>query len=395
MKKTGWLFLLVLTFQLSIAQNKKFFEKGKVYSSEDQRRSTGINTYIPLSMSNNLPLVQVTIAGKAYTFLFDSGAPTVISTAIYERLGLKPSYEGKVTDSQDTKNKQIFTVVPEMQLGELVFTETAAVVLDLHHSVFGCFNIDGILGANQMAKLVWQVNYAENSLHAVDHINALNMEGYDIILPFSTSMQKTPYVKLTLWNKTLSLTFDTGYSGNIKVQSKYFQSDKTTDYIALHGASSVGAYGTAKDADNYLFLIDQLQLADVTFSKERASTGTSNLLGNGFLQDYAYILDWKNSKIYLKRLQPSKPEIKTFGFDYLFINNVPTVVATFNAMKDIQNGDIILYINDIDMQNLSAEQACHYLLNKVEKDLHTITVKIKRKDEILTLTLAKKTYLQQ
>ncbi|WP_435525282.1 hypothetical protein [Chryseobacterium indoltheticum] len=46
--------------------------------------------------------------GKMYQFLFDSGAPTVISTAIYNELNLKKKHRSKVTDSKKiNRNKSL------------------------------------------------------------------------------------------------------------------------------------------------------------------------------------------------------------------------------------------------------------------------------------------------
>lgn len=395
MKKIGWLCIALLSTHLAFGQGKKFFEKGTVKLNEFSTQNTkgkGLNEQLSVRLTNGLPLVEVTIGGESYIFLFDSGAPTVISNAIYERLGLKPVHEGKVSDSQNNKSEQVFTVLPDMQLGGLSFTDIGAVVLDLHKSVFGCFKIDGILGANQMAKLFWQVNYNDNSAQATDDLRNFDLTGYDMVLPFETSNQKTPYIKSNIFGKNLSFTFDTGYTGRFKVERKYFQVNKAIDYIEMYGAASVGAYGTAKADIGYLFRTNQLHFDKANLDEERATTGTSNLIGNDFLKDFSYILDWKNNKIYLKRIKKSKIEFKSFGFEYLFEENKPKVVSVFKDQQTLQVGDQILSINAIDLQNLSSEQACHYLLNRIEKDLDTIAIKIQRKDEVLELNLTKNTY---
>lgn len=398
MKKIGWLCIALLSTHVAFGQGKKFFEKGTVKrsltaTSLDSKK--GLNEHLTVRLTNGLPLVDVTIAGQSYIFLFDSGAPTVISNAIYERLALKPAHEGKVSDSQNNKSEQTFTILPEMQVGDLAFADVGAVVLDLHKSVFGCFNIDGILGANQMAKLFWQINYNDNSAQATDDLRNFDLTAYDIVLPFETSNQKTPYIKSNIFGKNLSFTFDTGYTGRFKVESKYFQADKVNDYIEMFGAASVGAYGTAKADVGYLFKVDQLRLDKANLEGERATTGTSNLIGNDFLKDFSYILDWKNNKIYLKRIKERKIEFKSFGFEYLFEANKPKVVSIFKDQQSLQVGDLIVSINGIDLQNLSSEQACHYLLNRIEKDLDTIAIKVQRKDEVLELKLTKKTYFNE
>ena len=64
---------------------------------------------VPFELSKNIPFVRVKIAGKEYNFMFDTGAPCVISTEIYEQLGLKKVAVSQITDSGGIKNKQIYT----------------------------------------------------------------------------------------------------------------------------------------------------------------------------------------------------------------------------------------------------------------------------------------------
>ena len=386
---------MLLCAQVVVGQGKKFFNKVTVKldtTLATNSKTQGINEQVPIRLVNNLPLIDVTIAGQSYIFMFDTGAPTVISEAIYQRLGLEPAHKGKVTDSQNNKRKQVFTLLPEMQVGALVFSDVGAVVVDLHKSVFGCFAIDGILGANQMAPLAWKVNYSEKSLQATDDMRNFDLSDYTMVLPFETSMQKTPKVKSSLLGKKLSFTFDTGYSGRFKVEKKYFDAHKTDQYVETYGASAVGAYGTSKADVGHVFISNDLMLDKNSFDGERVSTGSSNLIGNDFLINFSYIMDWKTQKIYLKRLKTSAAELKTFGFDYLFVENKPTVVSVYKDQDAVQLGDVILSVNGVDMQNLTDEEACHYLLNRVGKDDDILMVKLKRKDAIMELSLPKKVY---
>lgn len=395
MKRMGWLCLLLLSAQVVVGQGRAFFNKGTVKldtTVASDNRTKGINERIPIRLVNNLPLVEVTIAGETYIFMFDTGAPTVISEAIYKRLGLEPAHKGKVSDSQNNKAKQVFTLLPEMKVGSLVFSEVGAVVLDLHKSVFGCFAIDGILGANQMATLAWKVNYSEKSLQATDDMRNFDLSAYTTVLPFETSLQKTPKVKSSLLGKKVNFTFDTGFTGRFKVEKKFFDADKVNTYVETYGATAVGAYGTSKADVGHLFISDDLMLDKNRFDGERVSTGNSNLIGNDFLVNFSYIMDWKTQKIYLKRLTTSAAELKTFGFDYLFVENKPTVVSVYKDQEAVQLGDVILSINEVDMQHLTDEEACHYLLNRLGKDDDVLQVKLKRKEDILELSLPKKVY---
>ncbi|MEJ5106050.1 retropepsin-like aspartic protease [Chryseobacterium sp. MYb328] len=85
MKKIFYTLFIFSNLSL-IAQGKKFFENGDV-----QLKSTVEK--INLKYSTDLPFVKVSINGKIYNFLLDTGAPTVISTAVYTDLGLEKKYK--------------------------------------------------------------------------------------------------------------------------------------------------------------------------------------------------------------------------------------------------------------------------------------------------------------
>lgn len=100
MRKYIFFFLLFLTIIVS-AQGKRFFENGEAELKNPVEK-------INLNYTNELPFVKVNINGKIYQFLFDSGAPTVISTSIYNELDLKKKHRSKVTDSKKiSRNKSL------------------------------------------------------------------------------------------------------------------------------------------------------------------------------------------------------------------------------------------------------------------------------------------------
>lgn len=190
MKKILYTLLILSTTTIS-AQGKKFFKSGEVQLQNPVEK-------INLRYANDLPFVQVSINGKPYNFLFDTGAPTVISTAVYTELKLEKKHKSDVKDSQKNKQEQIFTILPEMTVDKAVFKNVGAVVMDLSVSELSCFKIDGILGANQMAKLFWKINYSENSLEASKDLAQFNPADYDIVIPFTPRTQKTPVVETDL-----------------------------------------------------------------------------------------------------------------------------------------------------------------------------------------------------
>ncbi|WP_347218626.1 retropepsin-like aspartic protease [Chryseobacterium sp.] len=380
--------LFIFSHLSLIAQGKKFFDDGSVQLKSAVEK-------INLKYSTDLPFVKVSINGKIYNFLLDTGAPTVISTAIYTDLGLEKKHKSSVKDSQKNKQDQIFTVLPEMIVDQLAFKDIGVMVMDLTATEFECFKVDGILGSNQMAKLFWRVNYNENSLEATQDLSKFDLTGYDIVIPFDVKDQKTPIIEANILDKKMNIIFDTGSSGNIKITANHYNSKKVTEKVDVYGNSSVGAFGTGNPVLGYIFKASNITLGNKSFSNEVIATGNSGLVGNDFLKNFVFVLDWESRKIYMKQIKETIHKLESFGFGYRFINSKPIVAYVFQEENfPLKVGDSIISINNINLDNLDKEGVCHYFLNRVEKDAVAIDLKIKRGGTEMNVNLKKKVYLK-
>lgn len=379
--------LFVFFLILSSAQGKRFFETGDVQLNNPVEK-------INLNYANDLPLVKVSINGKSYNFLFDSGAPTVISNAIYTELNLEKEHTSKVKDSQKNKQEQIFTTLPEMTVDHIIFKNIGVIVMELNGSELGCFKIDGILGANQMAKLFWRVNYSENLLEATKDLANFKVDDYETIVPFDPQPQKTPIIETKILDKNIKLTFDTGFTGRIKILDNDYDPKKIKKSVETYGINSVGAFGAGKPVSGFIFKIPELGFGNKSFGNEMIMTGNSRLIGNDFFKDFTFVMDWQNKKIYMKKIKNNPPTLESFGFGYRFIDAKPVVAFVFKEKGTyLEIGDSILSINDVDLEHLNNESACHYMMNRVEKDYKTIGIRIKRAGKVMDLRLDKKEYL--
>lgn len=387
MKKSLFLFLICYITAVS-AQGKRFFESGEAVLKNPVEK-------ISLTFANELPLVSVSINGKPYQFLFDTGAPTVISYAVYNELNLKKKHTSKVGDSQKNKQEQIFTQLPEMTIDHIVFKNIGAVVLDLEGPEFGCLKIDGIIGANQMAKLFWRINYSENLLEATKDLTQFPINEYETVFNFKPKPQKTPIIESQILDKKINITFDTGFTGGIKISdSNYDPQNRKVQSVETYGVNSVGAYGTGKPLSSYHFRANEVLLAGEKFENEIVMTGNSSLVGNEFLKKFKFIIDWQNNKVYLNRLKNTVAKLESFGFAYRFIDFKAKVVLVFQGtFNPIKIGDEIVSINNISFENLDQASACNYMLNRVEKGENQIKVKVKRDGKILDFTVDRKEHL--
>lgn len=385
--------LLIFLILLIVGCNssKRFYNSGYVNSKNDIEE---IGIYIV----NDLPLCQVEIEGKIYNFLVDTGAPTVISDEIFQTLKLKVSHKSLMEDSQNKKRQEKFTIIPQIKIGNLIFKDIGSAVIKFDNNELKCFGIDGIVGANLLFHLFCEFNYKENKISVSKNISEFSIEKYDFILNFNPRNSKTPIINGKIFDKNLTFTFDTGFVGNIKIPNdiEYYKNNISEDnFVLSNGSNSIGLYGKS-EINKTIELKNNIYIDNALFKDELIDTGESTLIGNAFLKNYIFLVDWKSNKIYFKSIINSdKKIIKSFGFSYLFNKGQALVVSKIEDKNIPLNlGDEIIRIDDFDFTSIKKEDICKYYLNKVEKEKEMIDITIKRDNDVLNFKLNKQTFIK-
>ena len=383
--------LLLILLNVSCGSNQKFFNSGEVIINNDIE-------VVDLKIVKDLPLCQVTINGKEYWFLVDTGAAMVISKEIFNELNLKTLNSAAVGDSQKNKETQDFCLLPEIKIGNMTFKNIAAVAMTINNQELKCFGFDGIVGANLLAKLNWQFDYKNKKITASKNVALFNIDQSDFSLDFTYKSQKTPHVAGKVNDKAQDFTFDTGYAGNIKIANdlSYHQNLTSKEkFITKTGVNSIGVYGNSS-SDLTFVMKNKLTLNSTVFEDEIIDSGASTLIGNEFLKNYVFVIDWNTNKIHFKKNSTFEPtELDGFGFTYLFVDGKAKVMSkVVDKNIPIELGDQILVINDTDFTKIQSSEFCKYFLDRIEKDETEINVTVKRAEEILKFNLTKQEFLK-
>lgn len=389
--------IIALIFTSCGSVNKRLLQGGSVVQEVFLEK-------IPFVFEHDLPFVEVEIEGVTYRFLLDTGAPTVISYELMDKLQLKPRSKININDSQGNRKKERTVKIPEIRLGNVAFQNIGAAVVDLNHTFeIKCLKIDGILGANQMSKAIWEINYATQEIIVTNDLANLDLTSVDHSLQFRTpSPQKTPKVKATIGETSYYLTYDTGSNNFLELPiHRYRDTIRTMPHISNYGSTSAGVYGISK-ADTLLYTKLPLLLLDTTkFENHIVSFDhTSAVIGNRFLKNFTTILDWNTQIIYLKKVSNHHTDyLETFGVKYRYHEGKFIVTEiSLDMGHNIQLGDIIHSINDLNFINISESDACDYLFNsplrKAETKPDTATIIYSRDDEVKTEVLHKKRFFE-
>lgn len=380
MKKTPYLiFILVL---VSCGGLSKIFNNGTL---------TNINykEIIPFNYDYNYAIVEVEIHSRTYNFLVDTGAPTVISNAIYEDLKIEPMDYIVVKDSQGQINSQKLVVVPEIKIGNLTYHNTGAIVADLRNVFeFDCIGIDGIIGSNQMAKSHWKFDYQNHEITITDQLSHYDLTTYTDTLSFLVSNTKTPYLQGHVNGLKSLFIYDTGFSGHIDVDRELAEF-KEANGFTKYGNSGIGLYGVLDSTTIRTIKTDSLRIGSIEMGAQVVDLDFGNLIGNKFMNKHDVVMDWTTQKIYLKKLKEfEKTGLDSFGFTFRIKENKAQVTGLIEEFPiDLQLGDVLLSINDFDLKNITDSNACEKWSAINYKDVESLNIVYLRNDIELTTTL--------
>ena len=393
------LLLLILLSSCNAAKKLELMKSGSVEQKD-------YITTVPFEFRAGLPIIKATVNGKEGWFLFDTGAPNVLSKAFAEKLNLSTLATGSVSDSGgNTLNDQGYVQISDIKIGDINFKNTGAIIQDLSASaIFKCLDFDGIIGANLMRNAYWKIDYINEEITFSDALNNLKtIESYKSI-PFRAKISGTPVVDIQLNDLTVkNITFDTGSNGELSIPRSAFEALTkigTLKKTYSVGPQSYGVAGIAKTDTIIYSTIARIKLGEVPLNnKVMEFSAQGHTIGTRFLKNYEVILDWHSNQIYMaKHSEFDYDTVENFGFglDYrdegLFVGSLFEDVALKNKL---QIGDQILQIDTLDFENGTDDYLCGLILESeweyAKKDLIDIT--ILRDDEKMSFQLVKRDLL--
>ncbi len=359
---------------------------------------------IPFEYRAGLPFVEVTVNGEKGLFLFDTGAPNVISEDFAEKLGVKTLAEAKVNDSGGNSTKGNANVkLDDVEIGGVHFYDTGAIVQNLKGSdIFNCLNFDGLIGANLMRLAFWKLDYRNQEISMASDLSQFgDMTGYTK-LPFKPKFTGTPVVSIELNDQTISdLTFDTGSNGHTSfpVSSlKKFSSELESIYSV--GATSYGVGGRAQSDTTFYIVMDSIRFGEIGMKNKIVEFEEhANNIGSDFLRYFDFIMDWEAKVIYLKKHSEYEYEhIESIGFGVNLEGGKVLVGYIYEGSaseESLQMGDEILRIGENDFENADPNLICELLKERklVWEDSDRVELLIRRNGEKISLSLDKKKLL--
>ncbi|MDR2011404.1 MAG: retroviral-like aspartic protease family protein [Bacteroidales bacterium] len=362
--------LLPLMFFISsvTAQNINF-NKGKIKQKNYLQE-------IPYEKIVGIPIVPVTINGKMYNFILDTGAMLVISDRIYKELNLPILGRIIINSSSGEKKDMKYISLPEISIQEITFINTPGVVFHEESELFECLGIDGIIGSNMLRNSVVQFDEQNKLIIITDNIKKLSLQKSKSQKMKLSSNQSLPFIIVTLQKEEnivdYRALFDSGQSDFYNMSMNNFNEVIVSKIAESEGSFSFGIHGLHKKQKHLLINIPNIIISGATFCDLTVTTTHANYsrIGAKLLKHGKTTLDYKKKRFYFEPFGNTNTielSEKTWAISSSLQDNkmIVGIIWDKELESKINLGDEILSINGIDIQSMSF---CELIIFEIASD---------------------------
>lgn len=274
---------------------------------------------IPFEFDSKLIVIPVSIKGKTYRFLYDTGAPFSISKPLQEELRFKEVSKSSIRDSDNNRSQVDWVQVDTLLLGDIPFVNLSAFVGDYQlNPVLACFNLDGIIGSNNIRMCNWYIDYEHKEMHFTNQkADTFGIKGYNV--PFEYNSQFTMLLDIKSGPVVLkNMHLDTGSNGDISILANQFDSlakyNRTNSVYNLKGVKQSGILGQVTPIESSHSQLDSVVMGELIIPNVAIGTSNSKLIGNEILSLYHLVIDSQSKKLIFDKNGIEPEPFSSFGF---------------------------------------------------------------------------------
>lgn len=303
-------------------------------------------------------IIPVEIEGNTYSFLFDTGAPNLITKELSDKISTKTLNLISVRDANDSSRKLEVITIPSISLGSAEFVDIPTIVNDPESNfILDCFQVDGIIGSNMVRKSVVHIDSENQVLSVSNDPEDFNLSGLEAIELSLSKGQSSPYMWIRLKGDGKAVEyvlFDTGMNGfydmSLDNYDKLKELGAFDDSESGKGTKSVGLFNNSESRTHYRVTIPQIDIGSFDFHNVRTVTMTADRsrIGSEILKYGKVTIDYKNSRLYFEPFEGSRDLFeKELGFSPTVLDGeiVVGIVWSEDLPGKLNYGDKILSVN--------------------------------------------------
>lgn len=360
MSKLLMILLLLLYSITSLGQN------GFVTFNQDSTKVLNYLILVPYENVNGKMIIKVSIKGKSFRFIFDTGSQNLISKKLYDEFNPKIIQKVCVYDQSNLKDSVNWVSFDNVSIGNLTINNVDAFVFNESNPLFECFSVDGFIGSNSLSNLVVQISSPDKTIRFTNDSKNLNLnenQSNELILNDGFN----PFFSINLNNNKKKVQqvvlFDTGAKEFFTLSHQEFLTLKKKKILKIdgvaNGSNSIGINGHAIDTTHYRLRVPRLAMNGLQFKNVSALTtqGSSSRIGSLLLEKAIVTLDFPKRKYYLQSLSSPKIDMseKKLPLDPDIRDGKVVVgfIWDYSVCKNIEVGDEIIKINETIFQNMN------------------------------------------
>lgn len=289
------------------AQDDESSESMADYNTID---SATLPITIPFDWNLRHAIVDVDLGadGDAVPFMFDTGAPTIITNAALE------ANEGQIIgDMQNVAGGDVvytihLAMIDTLSVGDLTIDQL--LLQDGWQeppNALMCVTENGLFGASSMYNAVWQLDFTSDTINVAASVDDLDhIEGALAVpmTPAEGGISPTPYVQLPVADGELVFIVDTGFGAGIAIEPE------SAAAVGIEpGADAPTVDGIATGAAGSFTAPQQYVRTPITFGDQTLDVpvvigsgfapGVDGNIGIGFLSNFVTTFDWSTNTMYL------------------------------------------------------------------------------------------------
>lgn len=321
---------------------------------------------IPIYDTREEIFEKVSLKGRKFTFILDTGAPLCLSREIQDQAQFPVLHIVPLKDAHNNTDTIKIVLVDTIRIGSLSFKDIPALVIDFKNSPIGCQEIDGIIGSNIVRFLTVQFDLSQKKIVLTDQPEKVLVAPSAKRYPLFLDQQSNAFTKI-IFNDlvTDSAHFDSGmgklYDMNIRTAKALIAGTPTQSIHVFKGFGipGQGILGNAPQEEMFSIYTPFTLGNHLVNPAEIGTTQTASRVGRELFNYGKLTLDYRN-KQYLFETFPIRisPLRSNFGFEIITEHNkvVLSVVweNTKAEKKGLTTGTEVLAINGKTFQNKNA-----------------------------------------
>lgn len=368
-KKLYKLLIIGIVFQFISACSTSWTQAIQAGDVAQQQFSETLN----IELENGFIFVPVSIEGKKYRFLFDTGAPFSISKKLQDDHQFKMISKGNLVDSDHNKTKIKWSQVESIRIGNVSFENQTAFIGDFEaNPILKCLGIDGIIGSNLQRHANWTIDQNQGSLILYKGKDAKLSESTSSI-PFTTDHQYNIFININIGQaKVKNILIDYGSNGSIALSDALFATLKNAGVIDKtfeeKGTQQSGLVGQSVDLNREFTYSDAVTIAAMDIQNTKIQTGKTTSVGNRFLSNLKLTIDWDSRKLHLLKTEQTKDTPRFPGFKLGYSEDLGVYVQSVVRQSDAFEKGVRPYMKVHGLDDLNFDgpnDFCDYIQHKL------------------------------